>query len=63
VLISQANSIAFSLLELARHPEFQEELRAETSSYGNPTNEALENMPLLNAFVKVSIHSHAARIR
>ncbi|KAJ7458483.1 cytochrome P450 [Mycena latifolia] len=55
-----ANSIAFGLLELARHPEFQEELRAEILSYGNPTSEAYENMPLLNAFVKETLRLYPA---
>ncbi|KAF7344262.1 Cytochrome P450 [Mycena venus] len=51
---SQANALAFGLLELARHPDFQDKLRAEIySNLGtNATNMAYENMPLLNAFLK-----------
>ncbi|KAJ7232293.1 cytochrome P450 [Mycena rebaudengoi] len=55
-----ANSIAFGLLELARHPEFQEELRTEILSHGNPANEAYENLPLLNAFLKETLRLYPA---
>ncbi|KAF7378481.1 Cytochrome P450 [Mycena sanguinolenta] len=44
-----ANTIAFGLLELARHPEFQQKLRAEIQSN---VGASYENMPVLNAFIK-----------
>ncbi|KAK7029935.1 cytochrome P450 [Favolaschia claudopus] len=49
-----ANTLAFGLWELAKHPEFQEELRAEIHS-NTPAIEmcAYDTMPLLNAFIKV----------
>ncbi|KAJ7025659.1 cytochrome P450 [Mycena alexandri] len=60
----KANALAFGLLELARHREFQEELRAEIySNLGanlNATNMAYENMPLLNAFLKETLRLYPA---
>ncbi|KAF8200450.1 cytochrome P450 [Mycena galopus ATCC 62051] len=57
-----ANALAFGLLELARHPDFQEKLRAEI--YSNAANNAsslvYENMPLLNAFVKETLRLYPA---
>jgi cytochrome P450 len=50
----QGNTLAFAFLELARHPEFQDKLRAEIYSCigsGRP-NFAYDNMPLLNALIK-----------
>ncbi|KAJ7870890.1 cytochrome P450 [Mycena leptocephala] len=58
-LVAQV-ALFYLLAKKQRHPEFQEELRAETSSHGNPTNEALENMPLLNAFVKEILRLYPA---
>ncbi|KAF7349931.1 Cytochrome P450 [Mycena venus] len=57
-----ANALAFGLLELARHPDFQEKLRAEIYSNlgANATNMAYENMPLLNAFLKETIRLYPA---
>jgi hypothetical protein len=51
-----ANTLAFSLLELAKDPELQENLRAEIhATVGNAraSSVAYDNMPLLNAFIKV----------
>ncbi|KAF8183072.1 cytochrome P450 [Mycena galopus ATCC 62051] len=57
-----ANALAFGLLELARHPDFQDKLRAEiyTNLGANATNMAYENMPLLNAFLKETIRLYPA---
>ncbi|KAJ7304883.1 cytochrome P450 [Mycena albidolilacea] len=57
-----ANALAFGLLELARHPDFQDKLRAEIYSNlgANATNMAYENMPLLNAFLKETIRLYPA---
>jgi cytochrome P450 len=54
----QANSIAFGLLELARQPDLQEKLRGEINSFlgANARNVTYDNMPLLNAFIKVSVY-------
>jgi cytochrome P450 len=45
----------FGLLALARHPEFQKQLRAEIHSVlrTQSTSILYDNMPLLNAFIKV----------
>ncbi|KAJ7090700.1 cytochrome P450 [Mycena epipterygia] len=50
-----SNTLAFALLELATQPDFQEKLRAEIHSTfgGGHGNVAYDNMPLLNAFIKV----------
>jgi cytochrome P450 len=55
----QGNTMAFGLLELAKNPDFQTDLRTEIYSYtGNSDrNVAYDTMPLLNAFIKVS-HSY-----
>jgi hypothetical protein len=48
--------LAFGLVELARAPDLQEELRAEiyaTLGSGRAGSVAYDNMPLLNAFIKV----------
>jgi cytochrome P450 len=44
-------------LELARHPEFQEQLRAEIHASRATASSAIsyDTMPLLNAFVKVAL--------
>ncbi|KAF7342535.1 Cytochrome P450 [Mycena sanguinolenta] len=52
-----SNTLAFGLLELARHPTFQDELRVEIHSAigaasGTPV---YDNMPLLNAFIKETL--------
>jgi hypothetical protein len=50
--ILQANTLALGLHELAKNTDFQEELRAEIySAIGGDI--AYDNMPLLNAFIKV----------
>ncbi|KAF7358155.1 Cytochrome P450 [Mycena venus] len=57
-----ANTTAFALLELARHPDFQEKLRAEIYS-GLATSRGTVNydsMPLLNAFIKETIRLYPA---
>ncbi|KAJ7801927.1 cytochrome P450 [Mycena olivaceomarginata] len=45
-----ANTIAFGLSELAKHPEFQQKLRAEMQSNIGVFH---DNMPRLNAFIKI----------
>ncbi|KAF7336151.1 Cytochrome P450 [Mycena venus] len=51
-----ANALAFGLMELARHPEFQHKLRAEIHATGaGGGNVGYENMPLLNAFIKETL--------
>ncbi|KAF7350059.1 Cytochrome P450 [Mycena venus] len=51
-----ANTIAYGLLELARHPDFQEKLRAEIHSTQGASasggSAPYDSMPLLNAFIK-----------
>ncbi|KAF7335030.1 Cytochrome P450 [Mycena venus] len=49
-----ANTIAFALLELARHPDFQEKLRDEIHSALGTSQGAgpYDSMPLLNALIK-----------
>jgi hypothetical protein len=44
-------------MELARHSDFQHKLRAEIYSYraASPGKLTYDNMPLLNAFIKVGI--------
>ncbi|KAJ7082294.1 cytochrome P450 [Mycena epipterygia] len=56
------NTLAFALLELATHPEFQEKLRAEIHSTlgGGRGNVAYDNMPLLNAFIKEVLRVYPA---
>ncbi|KAJ6564021.1 PAH-inducible cytochrome P450 monooxygenase PC-PAH 1 [Mycena capillaripes] len=58
-----ANTIAWALYELAKHPDFQHKLRVEISESGPPDGELsyadLEGMPLLNAFVKEVLRFHA----
>ncbi|KAJ7107696.1 cytochrome P450 [Mycena epipterygia] len=52
-----SNTLAFALLELAKHPEFQDQLRAEIHSTlgAGSGNVAYDNMPLLNAFIKEAL--------
>jgi hypothetical protein len=46
--------LAFGLVELAKHPEFQAQLRSEIHTVlGADRSIAYDNMPLLNAFIKV----------
>ncbi|KAJ7059764.1 cytochrome P450 [Mycena amicta] len=48
-----SNALAFALLELARDPRFQDELRAEMqSSFHSGERLAYDNMPLLNSLIK-----------
>ncbi|KAF7375701.1 Cytochrome P450 [Mycena sanguinolenta] len=55
------NAISFGLLELAKHPDFQDRLRAEIySALGNNTSPAYENMPLLNAFLREILRLYPA---
>ncbi|KAJ7435067.1 cytochrome P450 [Mycena latifolia] len=58
-----ANTMAFGLLELARHPDFQDKLRAEI--YSNPRtgvkDVGYDNMPLLNAFIKETLRLYPAQ--
>ncbi|KAJ7113163.1 cytochrome P450 [Mycena epipterygia] len=57
-----SNTLAFALLELAKHPEFQDKLRAEIhSTLGTGhTNVAYDSMPLLNAFIKETLRLYPA---
>ncbi|KAF7374048.1 Cytochrome P450 [Mycena sanguinolenta] len=52
-----ANLLAFCLLELARHPQVQQELRAEIHHFLGSQSDGFmyDNMPLLNAFIKVFV--------
>ncbi|KAJ6457666.1 cytochrome P450 [Mycena sanguinolenta] len=56
------NAISFGLLELARHPDFQDRLRAEIYSALGGKNPSLahENMPLLNAFLREILRLYPA---
>ncbi|KAJ7020838.1 cytochrome P450 [Mycena alexandri] len=51
------NTLVFGFLELARHPEFQHQLRAEihASLRGPSRTSSYESMPLLNAFIKETL--------
>ncbi|KAJ6473338.1 cytochrome P450 [Mycena vitilis] len=51
-----ANTLSFGLLELARAPDFQEQLRREIVQNGL----AYDNMPLLNAFIKECLRMYPA---
>ncbi|KAJ7124219.1 cytochrome P450 [Mycena epipterygia] len=57
-----SNTLAFALLELARHPEFQDQLRSEIHSIVGvgPGSIAYDNMPLLNAFIKEALRVYPA---
>ncbi|KAF8142904.1 cytochrome P450 [Mycena galopus ATCC 62051] len=48
--------------ELARHPEFQEDLRAEIHHFRRNQSDGFvyDNMPLLNAFIKETLRLHPA---
>ncbi|KAK7044320.1 cytochrome P450 [Favolaschia claudopus] len=56
-LENTANALSFGLLELARHPEFQRDLRTEIHSSPRDAdgNIPYDTMPLLNAFVKETL--------
>lgn len=48
--------LMFGLLELARHPQFQDQLRSEARSFlGNQSSTSYDNIPLLNAFIKETL--------
>ncbi|KAJ7793050.1 cytochrome P450 [Mycena olivaceomarginata] len=48
--------LVFGLLELTRHPQFQDQLRSEARSFlGNQSSTSYDNMPLLNAFIKETL--------
>ncbi|KAJ7311001.1 cytochrome P450 [Mycena albidolilacea] len=53
-----ANTLAFSLLELARNPEFQEKLREEVNT--RQGNVVYDSLPLLNAFIKEILRVYPA---
>ncbi|KAJ6557025.1 cytochrome P450 [Mycena vulgaris] len=57
-----ANTLSFGLVELARHPHFQDQLRAEIQSNlgANRHNVPYDNMPLLNAFIKETLRLYPA---
>ncbi|KAJ7113165.1 cytochrome P450 [Mycena epipterygia] len=57
-----SNTLAFALLELAKHPEFQDKLRAEIhSTLGTGhTNVAYDSMPFLNALIKETLRLYPA---
>ncbi|KAJ7627929.1 cytochrome P450 [Mycena polygramma] len=52
-----ANTLGFGLVELARHPAFQEQLRAEIIEAGVV---AYDSLPLLNAFIKEVLRLYPA---
>jgi cytochrome P450 len=57
---SQANTLVFGLLELARAPRLQDKLRAEIhSTLGDSAADSIayDSMPFLNAFIKVCVHA------
>ncbi|KAJ7659587.1 cytochrome P450 [Mycena polygramma] len=47
-----ANTVAFGLLELAKAPQLQDQLRTEIMSSSRAGGIAYDSMPLLNAFIK-----------
>ncbi|KAJ7627968.1 cytochrome P450 [Mycena polygramma] len=53
-----ANTMAFGLLELAKHSELQGELREEIISSGGGRVVAYDSMPLLNAFIKETLRAY-----
>ncbi|KAJ6473420.1 cytochrome P450 [Mycena vitilis] len=57
-----SNTLAFGLLELARRPELQNELRAEIHSTVSSSGGSVvyDNMPLLNAFIKETLRMYPA---
>ncbi|KAJ6477923.1 cytochrome P450 [Mycena vitilis] len=56
-----ANTLAFGLMELARHPDFQDKLRAEiVGASASARNAAYDSMPLLNAFLKEILRLYPA---
>ncbi|KAJ7673673.1 cytochrome P450 [Mycena polygramma] len=57
-----ANTLAFGLMELARHPDFQHQLRTEIYSTAETSakNAAYDSMPLLNAFLKEILRLYPA---
>ncbi|KAF7359884.1 Cytochrome P450 [Mycena venus] len=59
-----ANTLAFGLIELARQPQFQEQLHTEIQSHsmlaaGSQT--PYDEMPLLNAFIKELLRFYPAK--
>ncbi|KAJ7268173.1 cytochrome P450 [Mycena haematopus] len=57
-----SNTLSFSLLELARNPDFQEKLRAEIHSFLGTASGTLvyDTMPLLNALIKETLRVYPA---
>ncbi|KAF7366136.1 Cytochrome P450 [Mycena venus] len=57
-----ANALAFGLVELARHPHFQDQLRVEIQSNlgASPNNVPYDTMLLLNAFIKETLRLYPA---
>ncbi|KAF7374087.1 Cytochrome P450 [Mycena sanguinolenta] len=57
-----ASLLAFGLLELARHPQFQQELRDEIHHFLGSRSDGFmyDNMPLLNAFIKETLRLYPA---
>ncbi|KAJ7445501.1 cytochrome P450 [Mycena galericulata] len=57
-----ANTLAFSLLELAKNPDLQTRLRAEIHSMAGEggRNVASDSIPLLNAFIKEALRLYPA---
>ncbi|KAJ7841217.1 cytochrome P450 [Mycena olivaceomarginata] len=47
--------LVFGLLELTRHPQFQDQLRSEARSFLGNQSPTYDNMPLLNAFIKETL--------
>ncbi|KAJ7627967.1 cytochrome P450, partial [Mycena polygramma] len=55
-----ANTLSFGLIELARNPEFQQELRTEILSSTSGGTVDYDSMPMLNAFIKELLRFHPA---
>ncbi|KAK7026343.1 cytochrome P450 [Favolaschia claudopus] len=53
-----AGTLSFALLELARHPDFQQKLREELAL--NQGSIVYDSLPLLNAFIKESLRIYPA---
>ncbi|KAJ6481549.1 cytochrome P450 [Mycena vitilis] len=55
-----ANTLSWGLIELARNPEFQQELRTEILSSTSGGIVDYDSLPMLNAFIKELLRFHPA---
>ncbi|CAK5270873.1 unnamed protein product [Mycena citricolor] len=55
-----SNTMAFALIELARHPALQASLRAELLDAGADTANGFDSLPLLNAVIKETLRFYPA---